>query len=69
MTAKKIVNSTKHAVKKVQSNYHEKTPKIARKIGDGMLLLSSVVTLFIPGAKWAIAVGLIGKYVSDCWTE
>ena len=55
--------------KKILENYDKKTPKTAKRIGDGMIVLSAVVAIFVPGAKWAIAVGLIGKYVSDCWGE
>lgn len=46
-------------------HYYKPTPKRMRQIGDGLLLVSGLAALFVPGAKWAIAVGLIGKYITN----
>jgi hypothetical protein len=55
----------KTKLKKLKDDYDSPTPVPFRRIGDGLLLVSGLVTLFIPGAKWAIAIGMIGKYISN----
>jgi len=65
----KGVEKTVSAKKKLVGNYNKKTPKRAKQIGDGLILVSALVTLFVPGAKWAICAGLIGKYITECFGE
>lgn len=45
--------------------YYNPTPKNMRILGDGMILMGAVVALFVPGAKWAIAAGLVGKFITN----
>lgn len=49
--------------------YYKSTPKKIKLVGKGMLALSGVVALFVPGAKWAIAVGIIGDYLASNFSE
>lgn len=55
----------KKQLKKQKENFDKPTPLNWRRFGDGLLLISGLATLFVPGLKWAIAVGMIGKYLSD----
>jgi hypothetical protein len=45
--------------------YYKPTPKDMRILGDGMLLISGIATLFVPGLKWAVALGLVGKFITN----
>lgn len=63
----KLITQSKKIAKKPIENYKKDTPVNVRVIGDGLVLIGALVTLFVPGAKWAIAAGLVGKYISDQW--
>lgn len=51
------------------SQYFKSTPKKIKLAGKGLLLVSGVAAIFVPGAKWVIAVGLIGDFLASNFGE
>lgn len=64
-------------VKKVKENYYKKTPVKMRKIGDAIqdvaIIAGAIVALFASPPAWipvaVMAVGRIGKIITNFWTE
>lgn len=59
------VNRTRKQVESTKERYTSPTPIKLKIFGDGLLLVSGIAALLIPGAKWVIALGLAGKYFTD----
>lgn len=56
-------------VKFSPKDYWKPTPKNLRILGDTVLLASGIGAILIPGAKWVIIAGLVGKYLTNCATK
>ena len=81
MTAKELFSSTLSVSEKTQiglplgKSYFKPTPKFWRNVGDGLLLVSTIIT--IVGASVAFppaviivgsVVGVVGKYITNCFS-
>lgn len=51
------------------NHYFKPTPKNFRRFGDSMLVISAAAVVMVPGAKWAVLIGLGGKLLSNFFSE
>jgi hypothetical protein len=51
------------------NEYFKPTPKNFRRFGDSMLIISAAAVVIVPGAKWAVLIGLGGKLLSNFFSN
>lgn len=59
----------KKKIKLGWNEYFKPTPKNFRRAGDVLLFASTMAGIFVPGAKWVIALGVGGKFLTNFFSE